>query len=252
MRTLFLPLVASVAALGHAGTLLGLDDSAIYRIDAATGAATVAASLAGHGTGDANALAYDATTNTAYFQRNSALWSVSLTSGAFAQTGYTVGDIAAATFSNGKYVYGTGSALMAVDFTKKSPVTLGTYNKGWSFGDIATAADGTLYGSAARSTFRIEGNGAYTALNGAGHNLQLGFVGSSLYGIANGNDTYAKGAIYTVDLGTGLQTNTGVVARLGGSALAIRDAATYQAVPEPAPIAALAVGAIGLLRRRRK
>lgn len=252
MRSILLPLVASAAALSHAGTLLGLDDSAIYRIDAKTGVSTVAASLTGHGTGDANALAYDAATGTAYFQRNSALWSVNLTSGAFAQTGYTVGDIADATFSNGQYVYGTGSALMAVDFTKKSPVTLGTYNKGWSFGDIATTADGTLYGSAERSTFRIDKNGAYTALNSAGHNLQLGFVGTSLYGIANGNDTYAKGAIYTVDLGTGVQTDTGVVARLNGSALAIRDAATYQAVPEPAPIAALAIGAVGLLRRRRR
>ena len=192
----------------------------------------MAASLTGHGTGDANALAYDGAKNVAYFERNGNLWSVDLTSGAFTQTGTAVGDVAAATFVNGEYVYGTGSALMAVDFSGKGPVTLGAFDKGWSFGDIATVGS-TLYGSSGSSTFRVDlgTNAVHRPAASAGHSLQLGFVGSTLYGIANGNAGEPTGEIFTVDLTSGAQTDTGLVARYGGSALAIRDAATYQPTP---------------------
>ncbi len=252
MRKTLLAIVVSATGLAHAGTLLGLDNDNLYRIDTATGVSTVAASLAGHGTGDANALAYDAAKGVAYFQRGGNLWSVDLASGAFAQTAYSIGDAAAATFVNGEYVYGTSTALMAVDFTGASPLTLGTFNKGWSFGDLASTGS-LVYGSSGSSTFRVDlSTDAYTTLNGAGHSLQLGFVGSTLYGVANGNAGVGAGELYTVDLSTGVQTDTGVVARYNGTALAIRDAATVQATPEPSAFAALGVGVFGLLRRRKR
>lgn len=258
MRNILFAIVVSAAGLGHAGTILGLDDANLYRIDTTTGVATVVASLAGHGTGDANALAYDAAKGMAYYQRGGSLWSVDLTSGAFAQTGYTVGDVASATFANGEYVYGTASSLMAVDFSGTNPLTLGTYNKGWNFGDVATSGN-LLYGSSGSSTFRVDlGTGVYTALGSTGHSLQLGFSGSTLYGVANGNAGAPAGEIYTIDLGTGTQSDTGIVARYNGTALSIRDAASYpgvggvQATPEPSALAAVAVGALGLLRRRKK
>jgi hypothetical protein len=252
MRITAIALLAAVAAASHAGTVLGIDNNAIYKIDVATGNATVAASLTGHGSGDTNALAYNPSSNTAYFQRNNDLWQVNLGTGTFTKTGFNVGDAADATFYNGAYYYGTSSALKKVDFVANTNSTFQTYNKGWGFGDIATSPTGKLYGSSGSSMFTIDmATKAYASLATGDKQLQLAFVGNGLCGIGTGNAGTATGALYSINLATGAQSGLGVVAKYNGSALAIRDAATYQAVPEPTSMAALGVGALGILKRRR-
>jgi len=255
MRIAIVASLALSAAFANAGTLLGIDNNGIYKINTATGASTLAASMAGHGTGDTNGLAYNQSTNTAYFQRNSKLWSVNLGTGTFTQTSYTIGDAASATFYNGAYYYGTGNLIKKVDFVGASPSTVKTFSKSFGYGDIATTAAGMMYGSSDGTIFRSDltavGN-SYTSLNTSGKQLQLGFIGGSLYGIATGNAGSTTGGLYSINTLTGVQTALGVTAMYNGHALAIRDAAGMQAVPEPTTIAALGLGALGLLKRRRK
>lgn len=260
MRIAIVASLALSAALANAGTLLGIDNNGIYRIDTTTGVSTLAASMAGHGTGDTNGLAYNAATNTAYFQRNSKLWSVNLTSGLFTQTAYNIGDAASATFYNGAYYYGTGAQIKKVDFVAAAPSVVKTFAKSYGYGDIATDASGKVYGSSDGTIYRADlataGN-ALTTLSTSGKQLQLGFLGSVLYGVATGNAGYGTGALYTVDTTTGVQSRVmngglGVTATYNGQALAIRDAASVQAVPEPGIWAALGLGAFGLLKRRKR
>ena len=259
MRNTLILASLALAAASQAGTVLGIDNSRLYAIDTTSGVATSLADLGG--TGDANALAYDAAKNIAYYGRENALWSIDLNAAdrVAVKSAHAIGDVAAATFYGGEYLFGTASQLKKVSLSSANPSVsvVQTYGKDWSFGDIATKGD-TLYGIAGNSLFTLDlasANTAYASLSNGAKNLQLGFVGDTLFGISTGNSGAPMGAIYTVSTvatATNPLTNTGVVATYNGSALAIRDAATYQAVPEPAPFAALGVGALGLLRRRRK
>ena len=256
VRSTFAAVLALAAVAAHAapftGSVLGIDNSKLYAIDLATGLATGLESLAGHGVGDVNALAYDPSTKSAYFQRDGDLWSVDLLSHAFAKTAVTIGGVDDATFYNGAYYFATGSALKRVDLATKSVSTVETYDKGWSFGDIATSG-AMLYGSSGSSLFSIDmGTKAYAPISTHGKQLQLGFVGTDLYGIANGNASDPAGTIYGIDTATGaLATGSQRVHDASGY-LAIRDAATLNPVPEPSAFAAVGVGVLGLLRRRNR
>lgn len=257
MRIPLLLVALSAAAASQAGSILGIDDARIYKIDVATGLATSVGSLAGTGSAQANALAYSAANDTAYFQRGGKLWGMNVATGAITDQRVAVGATAAATFYGGAYYFmGQGDGkLSKVDLAAGTSTLVKDFTNDWSFGDVATDAAGKLYGSSGGSVFSIDLAAPTLSVlseSTRGVQTQLGFVGATLYGIATGNAAGgAKGQIFTFNGSVGMVA-TGTTARFNGGALGINDAATYNPVPEPASMAALALGALGILRRRKR
>lgn len=254
LRSVSLLALTAAAYSAHAGAILGIDNSRIYSIDLSSGVAISVGSLTGSGTGQANALAYDGTTNTAYFQRNNLLYGLNLSTQVLTSTGLTIGNTAAATFFGGSYYYmsSSGTRFFRVDLTQASlsTVLVNDFTQSYGFGDIATDASGTVFGSSGSTVFSFVNSSPYplTVLSNQGVQSQLGFSGGTLYGIATGNAGNGTGNIYRFQGASGM-VSTGLVATYNGSALSINDAASITTVP--APLAALPFALMALRRRKR-
>lgn len=256
--------ILSVAALGtlavasaHAGFVYGLStglDSGIFKIDTASGASTRVHTLSHAGAAnnrDTNALAFDAATGNFYYRSSEGKLYRRNSSGE-TLVGTLSKKATSATFSNGAYYYieeGTKN-LRKVNVATFSDSVLGVPNglKAAGYGDIASTTGGTFYGASDQGFYKssLTNLGATTTYGTHNPgNLQLGFYGSALYGIGTDNDK-----IYSMNLATGQSTYLSGLQN--ANRMFITDAASAEAVPEPASLAALALGAGALLRRRRK
>ena len=267
VRSLVLSLGAIVgcvlSAVGaNAQMIFGLNDGqvkvhdvygGIYEINAATGAASFYLSTpALNNTGQGNGLAYDLAGTFYYvdaanflYRRNNA-GETNL-----GKLSHTAND---ASFRNGKYIYVSGgklytAAISGNTFTETSttiPFGFGTGLDGAGYGDIAFDLTGdNLYGASDKGLYRYNlSSNAVTVLNASSGNLQLGFSGSQLYGIATDTDK-----VYNINTTSGALT---LASTLTPSAIRITDAAS--AVPEPgaiALVAGLAIPGAAFLRRRK-
>lgn len=257
MRNFLVVSLAAVAAAAHAGTLLGIDNSKLYKIDSTSGVATAVGNLLGSGA--SNGLAYDPATDRAVYQRNGKLYAMNVTTGASTNLNTTIFQTSAAAWYKGAYYYmGDGDGkLYKMSFSGGLP-TVSTlvkdFDNKWWFGDIAISSKGILYGSSGTSVFSIDlTQPTLTVTNISSHGVQsqVGLIGNTLYGIATGNAPGGTaGQMFTLS-GLGA-VPTGTIAKYNGVALKLQDAASVQAVPEPATIGILAAGGMGLIRRRRK
>lgn len=102
-------------------------------------------------------------------------------------------------------------------------------------------------------------NGTQTNVGSIGIDISA-LAGFDILTVGAGNTAYAAlqnqngsgSSFYTINLGTGMATAIGQIGNSQSSdSLAIRDMAVNP-VPEPATMAALGIGALALIRRRRK
>jgi hypothetical protein len=265
-----LSLSCLVASAAQAATVNGINSASlgggIYTIDVSSGLAVKYADTTGAALGtnvnSGNSLANNH--NNFYFSSfskgvNDTLFSQQ--GGVTYTAGKLVGHVASGTYANGGFYYMTqgssagASSLHKVTFDASGHTIVSdtlfalTGAKDWTFGDIVVKGS-TLYGVAIARTgpefFSVNLNtGAVSTIASLSTNLQLAFAGSDLVGIST-----ATGAIYTLDTTSGVLTDTGnVVHAADGSALYITD--LTGAVPEPASVAMVGIGLVGLVSYRR-
>lgn len=253
---LIVPILA-FPAIAHADQIFGLNSSVsgagIYLIDTATGASSLyratPSALTG---GGGNGLAYDQSSDTFYYVVSTAGNDHVIRCAPSGETDLgailTGSPVASGTFYNGSFWYHPNNETRVYRASFPTPSTMSitfsvvpTFPSTASFGDIASAPDGTTYASFSGDMRRYNLNtlsmGA-VPLPAATLSMQLAFYGSTLWGIS-GNDQ-----IYTINTVNGASTP---VATLQNTSLTIVDAATV-----PAPASALALGLLPLLRRRRR
>ncbi|RYG46143.1 PEP-CTERM sorting domain-containing protein [bacterium] len=258
-KTLAIVALAGVALTSaQAAFVYGLStgtDSGIFKIDVTTGNTTLVHNLAHAGTlnnGTTNGLARDAATGDFYYRStDKKLYRVNGSGETL--VGTLSGAASAATFYNGSYYYiAEGSnKVRRVNVASFSDTLFGTPSGlvASSYGDIAAKTNGEFYGASSHGFYQasltsISSPAVYKSSNTG--NLQLGlYNNTSLYGI----DTSAD-KVYSINASTGVKTLTSTLTN--GSRLFITDAAAAQAVPEPASMIALGLGAAAMIRRRRK
>lgn len=258
-RLIIVALAVAVAGSANAGWVYGINDAAngggIYRINMLTGQSSLVTATSG---GQPNGLASDLAGGNLYWGAGSGNRTLRRYSIAGNTTTVLTGSLAKNTASgawyNGSYYYvaeGTRE-LRRVNITGNAitgeSVLLNPSESGWGFGDIDITADGKVYGSTTNNVFWQADLGnlaaGYTILSTThGDRLQLGFFGSTLYGVGSDDDR-----LFSVALANGARTLTST---LTDRSLRITDAAAAP-VPEPGTIAALGLGAMALLRRRKK
>lgn len=228
----------------------------LYSINMLTGASTLVGPTLG--SGQLNGLAYDAANNALYYgsdadNRKLRRYDINAaTTTTF--TGTIAASSASGAFYRGSYYYiaeGTRNLRM-VSFSGSAiasdTVVVTGAGAGWGFGDIAITPTGIVYGSTTNNSFWTADlnnpAGSYTILStNHGDRLQLGFSGGVLYGVSTDDDK-----LFSVNVANGART---FLSTMTNRNLFITDAADAP-VPEPATLAALGVGLIAMLKRRKR
>lgn len=248
--------VLAVTGTSQAAVIFGLNDAGgIYAINPNTGESTLYRSTVANPNGQLNALSYNTQTDTFYYitQGDSKVYQSTATATSVL-TSLPSGNIANAAYYGGKLWLvrdGVGK-MFAIDIQGPTPVlseyTISGIGKP-TFGDIAVDAGGTLFGATNGRLFSLDLNTitsttrtiAVTTITSDMVNLQLGFISGTLYGIQTDTDK-----IFNINTTTGARTE---VTTLANTSLKINDAASV--IPEPSALAALALGSLMTLRRRR-
>lgn len=252
--TLAALITTAITGSANAAVLFGLNDTGgIFAVNPQTGAANLYRATVANPNGQLNALSYDTNADTFYYitQGNRQLHRAgpvsttvvaTLPSGSYANSAFHNGNVWAVRDGSGK--------LVRIDLTGLTPVVSELTVTGIgspSFGDIAINSAGMLFGAAAGRFFSIDlaaitpsaTSVAATSITTNMVNLQLGFIGGTLFGFETDTDK-----IFSISTGTGVRTQ---VQTLGTTSLKINDAASV--IPEPA--AGLSLVAAGLLAGRR-
>jgi hypothetical protein len=263
--------LVAVSAAYSSAHFYGINGTAqgggVYQIDTSTGVAQLAFPTLKH-LGETNGLAWDGGDWFYYIVGTNTLVAYDAVNVTTTVLGPLKGRVSSATFYNGAYYYYqdrsksiwkqvvTGATLGALS---KKPVTNGG---SYQFGDIAAASNGEwvgtpqggllIYGSNIDAP--VETQTALAGPAGALTGLQSAFAADgNFYGVRS---DMLNGTIYSIDIATATAVAGAAVSSPFGN-LRIRDAAGAAPlgivpVPEPASMTAMALGALALLRRRRK
>jgi hypothetical protein len=256
--------LATVVA-AQASNFYGINGTAqgggVYKIDVNTGVAQLEFPTLKH-LGETNGLAWDGGNWFYYVVGTNTLVAYDAFNVTTTVLGPLKGRVSSATFYNGAYYYYqdrsksiwkqnvTGATLGAL--SKKVVVTGTTYQ----FGDIAARQDGVFFGTPQGgklikgdlNTGPIVESTVGVIAGDAGKGLQTAFFGTTLYGVRS---DVLNGDIYAINTSDASSVWVSTVSSPFGN-LRIRDAAGAAPVPEPATMAGLAMGALALMRRRKK
>lgn len=252
--------------LAQGQLIVGNDQSGtatIYNVDVSTGVATP---IYSSGTSEAKpwGMAYDAATNTLYWNNGGTLYSspfgANLTPTTLGSMSYQGGSVnfVGLGFNNGKLL-GTRNisteGVYEIDPVTLEATLLGTYPSTFDFGGVDFDA-GNLYGLS-DATGGGQGRGLYSLVLGTGDPVfhapypagetdidGLAVSGGLAYYVTDGPNT-TQANFYVFDVGSGQQVGTLPSPFTGSGTFS---AAAF--VPEPATLGLLALGALGLLRRR--
>lgn len=250
------PLLA-LPTLANADLIFGMNSpvsgAGIYLINTATGASTLYRATPTAASSGGNGLAYDPSTDNFYYVANAATGlDRIIRCGPSGETDLgpvtTSAPIASGTFYNGSYWYQPNNEARVYRATFPTPSSVSItfqilpgFPTTSSFGDIASLPDGTTYasfsGDMRRYDLDVPGAGS-VPLASASVTLQLAFHGTTLWGISGSDQIYSVNTLNGFASPGPMLLNT---------SLNILDAATV-----PAPASALTLGALAVLRRRRR
>ncbi|WP_165247508.1 DUF6923 family protein [Paludisphaera soli] len=272
LRRMVKGLAATVMGMGVMGgaasadVVYGIDNANnLIRVDLATQTSSVLFDTPLSGA--SNGVALDATGNHLVFRNNEGgtLRSYDIAGGSLSTVANPSnlalpGLSSDASFYDGAYWYvrNNSDALYRVDidFSGATPAitgvtTFANFDGGsatsFGFGDIAIAADGTLYGSSTQGLFAVSLSGGsptgYTVLNAQAPLLQIALVAN---GTALVGHSFNTGEWYDISL-------TGSVSKIDGfRTVGLRDIASIGAVPEPASVAMMGLGGLAVLALARR